>query len=157
MRSGLQYLLFAFCLAFTGCRSPLPAEPASSNPVRRGTITEPGSPSAVAKTYFHTLDHNLLFLTLREDGTYFAEQEPGMNDGSVSRGQWQLQGHRITLVVPDSTGSTAMWLRDSAELDVLSSERGWVLLPRGDYYRKAYDQYGVVGQACFVERRNPER
>jgi hypothetical protein len=157
MRSGLQHLLFALCLAFTGCKSSLPAKSASSNPVRRGTVTEPGSPSAISKTYFHTLDHNLLFLTLREDGTYFAEQESGMNDGSVSRGQWQLQGHRITLVVPEKTGSTAMWLRDCAELDVLSSERGWVLLPRSDYYRKAYDQYGVVGPACFVERRKPKR
>src|SRR5512133_2346458 len=116
MRSGLQYLLFALCLAFTGCRGSLPAESASSDPVRRGVITEPSSPSAVSRTYFHTLDHNLLFLTLREDGTYFAAQEPGMNDGSVSSGQWQLRGHRITLVVPEKSGSTAMWLRDCAEL-----------------------------------------
>jgi hypothetical protein len=156
MRSGLQHLLFALCLAFTGCRGSLPGDSTSSNPVRRGTITEPSSPSAVSKTYFHTLDHNLLFLTLREDGTYFAEQEPGMNDGSVSSGQWQLQCHRITLVVPQKAGQTAMWLRNCAELDVLSSERGWVLLPCSDFYRKAYEEYGVVGRACFVEKRKPE-
>jgi hypothetical protein len=80
-----------------------------------------------------------------------------MNDGSVSRGQWQLQGSRIALAVPEKTGSTAFWLRGCAALDVLWSERGWVLLPCGAYYRKAYEQYGVVGEACFVERRNHKR
>jgi hypothetical protein len=152
MRSGLQCLLFASVLVLAGCRASLPPEAAAPVPIRRGVVTAPDSLAAVSRAYFHTLDHSLLFLTLGEDGTYFAEQD-GMSDGSVSRGQWQLQGSRITLGVPEQSGMTAMWLRDCADLDVLWSERGWVLLPCGVRYRKSFKEHGISGEACFIQRR----
>jgi hypothetical protein len=153
MRSGLQELLVASFLVLCGCRTSGPPGAGFAAPIRKGVVTTPGSPSVVAKTYFHTLDHCLLFLTLRQDGSYFAEVGDGMHDGSVSRGQWRLQESRITLEVPEEKTLTAMWLRECADLDVLWSERGWVLLPCGVFHRKFYEEHGVCGEACFIERR----
>ena len=93
MRSGLQCFLFASFLVLAGCRASLPPDAAAPVPIRRGAVTVPDNLAGVSSAYFHTLDHSLLFLTLGEDGTYFAEQD-GLSDGSVSRGQWQLQGNR---------------------------------------------------------------
>jgi hypothetical protein len=153
MRSGLQDLLVVSFLVLGGCRTSGPADAGFAAPIRKGVVTAPGSPAVVAKTYFHTLDHCLLLLTLRQDGSYFGEVGDGVSDGSFSRGQWRLRESCITLEVPDEKGLTAMWLRECADLDVLWSERGWCLLPRGAHYRKAYEEYGVVGHACFVERK----
>lgn len=152
MRSALQCLLFSSFLVLAGCRASLPSEAAAPVPIRRGVVTAPDSLAAVSRSYFHTLDHSLLILTLDEDGTYFAEQD-GMSDGSVSRGRWQLQGSRITLAVPEQSGITAMWMRECADLDVLWSERGWVLLPCGVRYRNSFEECGISEKACFIQRR----
>ena len=153
MRSGLQELLVASFLVLCGCRTSGPTGAGFAAPIRKGVVTTPGSPSVVAKTYFHTLDHCLLFLTLCLDGSYFAEVGDGMHDGSFSRGQWRLQESRIALEIPDEKTLTAMWLRECADLDVLWSERGWILLPCGVFYRKSYEEHGVCGAACFIVRR----
>ena len=95
----------------------------------------------------------MLYLTLYATGDYSAELRDGMTDGSSSQGQWRLEGSRVALQVPCNKGLTTAYLELCTDLDVLWSDRGWVLLPRGAHFRQLYEDYGVVGQACFVERR----
>ncbi len=117
----------------------------------------PENPLAISRTYFHALDECILYLTLHEDGTYFAEVRDGMTDGSSSRGQWRLQASGVSLELPPDKGMTTAYLELCKELDVLWSDRGWALLPTGPHFRQLYELYGVVGQACFVERKKQKQ
>ena len=59
VHSIIRHALVGLLLISTGCQTQV-----APAPVCKGVVTAPDNPSAISRTYFHTLDEAMLYLTL---------------------------------------------------------------------------------------------
>jgi hypothetical protein len=152
---ALLFMLLAASLLAIGCRTqPAPA-PYASPLALKGVITAPPNAASVAGRYYRTLGCSSIYLTLAEDGTYFAELG-GLASGE-SRGRWRLEGSQVRFDLPYEKTMTTVSLDYFSPLAVLNSERGWALLSGAEIEREFYEKYGISAEVCFIKTKAPKK
>lgn len=86
----LPFTILSALLLAVGCHTQPAAQPYSRPLPQKGVIAIPPDAASVAGRYYRSLGCSSIYLTLAEDGTYFAELG-GLARGE-SRGRWRLQG-----------------------------------------------------------------
>jgi hypothetical protein len=151
-------LIITLMISFTaiGCRTQSPPQTYSPPLPVRGIITAPANPASVAGRYYRSLGCSSIYLTLGEDGTYFAEFG-GLARGESLRGQWHLEGSRIRFDLPPEKTMMTVSLQYFSPLEVLRTEEGWSLLSAAEIERKYYDEHGISAEVCFIQTRKSRK
>ena len=108
----------------------------------------------MAGRYYRSLGCSSIYLTLAEDGTYFAEFD-GLARGETLRGRWHLGGSQICFDLPPEKTMMTVSLEYFSPLEVLKADTGFVLLSAAEVERQFYDKYGISAEVCFIQTRRP--